>query len=330
LAEILITGAAGLIGTALCRALRGRHWNVRGMDIREPATTNPAHPSNRGHRYGDVRDPARLSEAVSGCRGIVHLGAVSRVAWAEADPGLCRAVNVGGTANVIRAALAAPTRPWIVFASSREVYGEPAELPVGEDHPLCPMNVYARSKVRGEQLVTEARDAGLRTAIVRFSSAYGSTCDHADRVVPAFCRAAAEGGCLRVCGLAHVFDFTHLEDTVQGVLAMIDAQEAGESDLPPVHLVTGKGTTLAELATLANQAGGLRARIVEAPQRTYDVARFVGDPERARRLLGWRATIAVGDGVRDLVERFAERAVRRGQAGAGVQAAGGLRAVAAS
>jgi nucleoside-diphosphate-sugar epimerase len=201
---------------------------------------------------------------------------------------------------------------------------------VSEDHPLRQMNVYARSKARGEELMDQAREAGLATATVRFSNVYGSVHDHADRVIPAFCRGAAEGGELVVCGREHVFDFTHLDDTVRGVLAIVDALEDGETGLPPIHLVSGVGTTLGRLATLANQAGGLRARISPGPERDYDVARFVGDPERAQRLLGWRATVDVEDGVRKLVKRFARMPARRALPDLASSAADRHRRIAAS
>jgi hypothetical protein len=86
--------------------------------------------------------------------------------------------------------------------------------------------------------------------------------------------------------------------------------EGGEAGLPPLHLVTGIVTTLAQLAALANQAGAQRARIVEAPERYYDVAHFVADPKRARRPLDWGATLSAEDGVRDLVGEFNKRAIR--------------------
>src|SRR5690606_18739564 len=177
--------------------------------------------------------------------------AVSRVIWGERDPALCRATNEGGTRNVLHAALASPRRPWIVFASSREVYGEPDALPVGEDAPLRPVNVYGETKIAGERLLEEARGAGLATAIVRLSNVYGSVHDHVDRVVPAFARSALAGDPLRIDGAEHTFDFTHIDDTARGIAAVIDALEAGERRLPAIHLLTGVPTTLGELASAA-------------------------------------------------------------------------------
>ena len=101
-----------------------------------------------------------------------------------------------------------------------------------------------------------------------------------------------------------MFDFTHLDDTLRGIAAVIDALEGGETALPPIQLVTGQPTTLGALAELASAAGGGRSRIVTAPSRDYDVSRFHGDPSLAHRLLGWRAAISIEDGVRRLVADF--------------------------
>lgn len=295
MAQILVTGSEGLVGTALCGTLEAEGHEVVQFDLKRSAY---------GHAPEDVRDRDRVAVAVNGCAGIIHLAAVSRVVHGERDPIKCRQINVEGTRNVLSAAASAPSRPWVMFASSREVYGEPEELPVAEDAPLRPVNVYGRSKAEGERWVQAARDQGVATAIVRFSNVYGSTQDHSDRVVPAFARAATTGEPMRVDGGDHTFDFIHLSDTVRGVVAVVEMLEAGERRLPPIHLLTGQGTTLRALAQIAKQAGGNRSLVYEAPERIYDVARFIGDPTRSRDLLGWSAKIAVQEGVAALVIDF--------------------------
>lgn len=284
---ILITGSEGLVGTALAARLRSLDLGVRTLDLRDP------HPAGRG----DVRDPEVVRRAVSGCSGIVHLAAVSRVVWGERDPALCRATNVGGTRRLLEAALAAPARPWLIFASSREVYGQPASLPVDEDAPLAPINVYGHTKVAGEHLVAEARGLGLRAAVVRLSNVYGSPADHHDRVIPAFVRAAVRGHALRVDGPDHTFDFTHVDDTARGIAALAELLARGESPPPPIHLLTGRPTTLGEAAALAVELAGTRAPLVTAPPREFDVARFHGDPARARRWLGWEPRVPLREGL---------------------------------
>lgn len=294
MSRILITGGAGLVGTGLTPALLHAGHEVTHLDL-----------GVTGVAQGDVRDAVRVRQALEEVDGIVHLAAVSRVIWGEQDPDLCKSTNVDGTRTVLAAAVESPRRPWVLMASSREVYGEPAELPVAEDAPLVPVNVYGRTKIAGESLVFEARSHGLDTAIARLSNVYGSIHDHADRVIPAFARASARGTQLRVDGRDHTFDFTHLDDTVRGLARMVELLDAGESRLPPIHLLTGAPTTLGELADLAVALGDRGASIREAPPRSYDVARFVGDPTRARELLGWSARIPLREGLSRLIADFA-------------------------
>ena len=286
---VLLTGSAGLVGTALADHLRRRGLHVRTLDLRDPDA--PA----------DVRDLEAVRWAMSGCTGVIHLAAVSRVIWGERDPEACRATNVGGTRLVLEAALASSARPWLIFASSREVYGEPLNFPVTEDAALAPINVYGRTKITGERLVDEARGLGLRTAVVRLSNVYGSPADHPDRVVPAFARAAARGLPLRVDGPDHTFDFTHVDDTARGITLLAHLLEHDPTPPPPIHFLTGTPTTLGALATLAVELAGTRAPIVTAPPRSFDVARFYGDPTRARRLLGWAPQVPLREGLARLI-----------------------------
>ena len=290
--RILVTGSEGLVGRALRAALEARGDGTVGLDLR-------AAESERG----DVRRTSRVRAAMAGCRGVVHLAAVSRVIWAERAPDACRRTNIQGVRHVLEAAAAQPAPPWVLFASSREVYGQPRRLPATEDTPPAPVNVYGRSKVAGERLVEAARAGGLRAATVRLSNVYGSTLDHADRVVPAFARAVVEGSPIRIDGADCTFDFTHVDDTVRGLAAAIGRLEAGERP-PPVHLLTGTPTTLRELASLAMSVAGRTVPVREAPPRPFDVARFHGDPSRAREVLGWEPRVSLRAGLGRLVRDF--------------------------
>jgi nucleoside-diphosphate-sugar epimerase len=290
---ILVTGAAGLIGRGLCARLRAEGLAVREFDIaRAPAE--------------DTRDRAALAAALKDVQGVIHLAAVSRVVWGERDPALCRAVNVEALNGLVELSLAGE-RPWLVFASSREVYGQPDRLPVAEDAPLRPMNTYARTKVEGEVVTQAAAAAGLAANICRFSSVFGCPLDHADRVVMAFAGAAARGGVMSVEGAGHTFDFTALDDAVEGLWRLTQATMAGER-LPPVHFVSGQGTTLGELAQMAADRALAEVTIKEAPARTFDVAHFVGDPARARALLGWSARADLGAELSKLIAALHARA----------------------
>jgi UDP-glucose 4-epimerase len=290
-ARILVTGAEGLIGTALKRVLTKTGYEVIELDLCSEAV----------EFRGDVRDPKALSRALADCSGVVHLAALSRVEWSEREPSTCWSTNVEGTKAVVTAAR--ERGQWVLFASSREVYGKATQLPATEETPLAPMNIYGRSKVAGEQLVAAAGADGLPVGIVRLSNVYGRTTDHVDRVVPAFARAAAYGTPLRVDGAAHTFDFTHVDDVVRGLIGVIEQLGMGEST-PPIHFVSEQPTTLHELAKLAVTLARSDSPIVFGPERTYDVARFHGCGERARRILRWEPQVALSDGVERLISDF--------------------------
>lgn len=291
--RILITGSSGLVGTALASVLAKRGEDLQLLDV-----------AASGDAEGDVRDLDRVRSAVDESDGIVHLAAVSRVVWGERDPELCWATNVGGLRNVLESAAASPRKPWVVFASSREVYGQPESLPATEDAPLRPVNVYGRSKVEGELLVEEARHDGVRACTIRLSNVFGSVHDHADRVVPAFARAAALGAELRVDGLGHTFDFTHIDDVTRGIVALLRLLAAGGSPPAPIHFASGRATTLEELANLAVRLGQAGSSIRPAAPRDFDVTRFVGDPARAKAVLGWQPRVRLEDGLAQLIQAF--------------------------
>ncbi len=296
--RILVTGSEGLVGKGLCRALARPGVTVEGLDL-----------AALGRERGDVRDAGRVRSAAAECEGIVHLAAVSRVVWGEQDPDRCWETNVGGLRHVLDAAESSPRRPWLLFASSREVYGQSERLPATEDAPLRPINTYGRAKVEGERMVQAARDRGLCVAIVRLSNVYGRTDDHPDRVIPSFAKAAVTGGLLRVDGRDNTFDFTHLEDTVRGILAICERLASGGRALPPIHLLTGRPTSLGRLGDLVVRLSGGRAEVRCAEPRSYDVSRFYGSPDRARELLGWSARIGIEQGVARLIEAFRQEAL---------------------
>lgn len=236
--------------------------------------------------------------------GIIHLAAISRVVWGEAQPDLCHLVNVGGTLNVLEHALQAGSRPWVIHASSREVYGQALSFPVTEDDPIRPVNHYARSKAAAEYACQAYQAAGLNVAVVRFSSVYGDVLDHEDRVVPAFCRAAVEGKPLRVDGMDTVVDLTHARDVADAVCRIAFLLQHEGRGYPVMHLTSGQGTRLTTLAQMVADAAGGTQEITLAPPREYDVSQFYGATYRAFAMIGWKPSTPLDLGIKRLVDDF--------------------------
>jgi len=280
--RILITGSSGLV------------VDVIRFDILASA-----------EGYGDITAAGHVRRAIKSCDGVIHLGAVSRVIAGERDPEKCWSVNVGGLQNLLDALVkrsgTASLRPWLIFASSREVYGRPDHLPADEDTPLCPVNIYGRSKVAGEQMVEAAARTGLRAAIVRLSNVYGSAGDHVDRVIPAFVRAAIAGAPLQVEGADQTFDFTHIDDVSRGIVKLAAMLADGASPPAPIHFVTGTPVTLGQLAAITVSLAQSSSPIRHAPPRDFDVAQFYGSPGRALSVLDWVPEIALEQGLARLI-----------------------------
>jgi nucleoside-diphosphate-sugar epimerase len=293
--KILITGSSGLIGSALKNALEALEIDVIGHDIKMEYD----HPD-----YGDILHPLPLFTKINQVDGIVHLAAVSRVIDGEKNPALCWKTNVEGTQNITKSALESEKRPWMIYASSREVYGEQSELPVKETAILRPLNIYGHSKLESEQTIVRAQQKGLVGCIVRFSNVFGSVYDHADRVVPAFCRAAAEGSPIRVEGRDNLFDFTYIDDVIQGLISLIRLLSSKNESFLPIHLTRGVGVTLNEIAQIAQKASDYPISIIDGPSRSFDVSRFYGDTTHAQNVLNWKACVPVEEGMHRLINQF--------------------------
>jgi UDP-arabinose 4-epimerase len=175
--RILVTGGAGFIGSHACKALAAAGFLPVAFD-----------DLSRGHAEfvrwgplvkGDILDAEALDAAFAQHRpgAVIHFAALAYVGESMSQPLAYYRVNVGGHINVLEAMLRHRVRT-IVFSSSCATYGIPEELPIAESAPQRPINPYGRSKLAGEQILTDARAAeGLRVAMLRYFNAAGADPD---------------------------------------------------------------------------------------------------------------------------------------------------------
>lgn len=288
--KVFITGSAGFLGTRLTEFLTTRGVIVCGYDIK----TNPD---------DDVRDGVRLAQAIRDFApdGVLHLAAMSRVEDGFLRPQECVEINVGGITNALEAIRALPeaARPWFVFSSSREVFGEAKKLPVTEKSPRVPMNIYGVTKFSGE-LLTEhyAHNYGLKTRVLRFSNAYTSAHDRLNRVVPKFILQALRGEPITVHGGNQIFDFVYLDDTVSGIIACMQELHTSKLSYNDFNLVTGKKTAIKNLVRHIITLTGSASTMTLHPPRQYDVAHFWGSPAKAHTVLRWKASHSIVEGLK--------------------------------
>jgi nucleoside-diphosphate-sugar epimerase len=307
--NVLITGGAGFIGSSLTKRLIGEDIQVTVVD-RVLKPRNLKQVLNRiTYIQGDTTDPMLMREAFKRrIDGVVHLAAVSRVVWGENDPRSCVEVNEGGTRNILESIRRSDLRPWFIFGSSREVYGESPSLPVCEWFPRQPMNIYGRTKVAGEDLVRQyTQDLGLRSLILRYSNVYGNEHDIMDRVLPRFIHSALTGLPIEVHGGRQLIDFTHINDTVEATMKAMGYLESKTAPfIDDLHVCPGVGTTLQAAIGIISECLGKALDVTYMKERTYDVNKFVGDPTKSKETLGFRAKILPEEGISRTIDLYKE------------------------
>lgn len=291
--KIMITGSSGFIGTDLKILLEKQGIEVVSYDLKD-------NPPN------DTRDFNHLAEKIKGVEGVIHLAAVSRVKVAYENPLECVNTNVGGTINVLEAARTSSLKPWVIFASSREVFGESRPLPATEETPRHPMNVYGIAKIAGEDLCKIfSKDYGLKTRVLRFSNVYTSANDQMDRVIPKFILQALKNEDIFINGTGEeVFDFTYIDDTVRGIWGCVQEIQKSEQMYNDFILSTGNPTSLKELAELIVKTVGSKSQIRYSEGRSYDVSKFYADPAKAKQILGFEPNMKLKDGIENVVKKF--------------------------
>jgi UDP-glucose 4-epimerase len=285
LEKVVVTGGAGFVGSHLVdRLLADSHAQVVVIDnLSRGRLSNLArHQANPRLQIvdGDIRDAALVTEIVRGADLVFHLAAQATVMGAVQDLDYSFTTNVVGTFNVLRESAAAKVGR-VVFASSREVYGEPIELPVDEGQPLLAINFYGASKLVGEAYCRAFRRAsGLDTVILRISNAYGPR-DYG-RVIPLWVDQAASGIDLQVYGGKQVLDFVWVDQVVDAMLSAA----ASDGALPPINVGSGTGTKLMDLARRIRLLSGGRGQIQIVSARPMEVVQYVARIDRMRQLLG--------------------------------------------
>ena len=299
--NILITGSSGLIGSAIIPLLETDGHVIRGFDIRPPPSKN-----NTSFIVEDITDSKARQQAIKDIDGIIHLAAVSRVLDAENDPEKCFDINVKGTMSLLSDLAKQDNPPWIIYGSSREVYGSAPTMPVSEEQFLKPVNIYAESKVTSESLMRNYARLTNRSAIIfRFSNVYGSIHDHATRVIPAFVRASVTGNGIRIDGENHTFDFTHVDDTARAIRAAVEhIEDESLTGIETINVVSGKGTTLKQLANLVKSISGEEIPITRGKPRDFDVDHFIGDPSHMENVLGICCDTPLSTGIERLMNDY--------------------------
>ena len=304
--RILVTGAAGFLGSHLCdRLLRDGH-QVLGMDnLLTGSLANLAHLD--GHaRFAFVKHDVTNQIDVSGSLdGVFHLASPASPIDYLALPIQTLKVGSLGTHKALGVAKAKKAR--FLLASTSEVYGDPLVHPQTEDYwghvnPIGPRGVYDEAK-RFAEAMTMAyhRHHGVDTRIVRIFNTYGPRMRALDgRVVSNFIVQALKGEALTVYGDgSQTRSFCYVDDLIDGIVRLF---ERGDAD--PTNVGNPDEFTVRQLAEQVLRLTGSRSTVVERPLPVDDPRQRRPDITRARTMLGWQPSIALEDGLRRTITHF--------------------------
>jgi UDP-glucuronate 4-epimerase len=311
---ILITGAAGFIGSHLAERLCARGDEVVGLDNFDPFYGRAVKEANlaalrRGRPFslieGDIRDPAALGRAFSPRRPdlVVHLAALAGVRPSLAEPARYADVNVTGTQRLVDAAAAHGVRR-LVFASSSSVYGLDSLPPFKESDPcLQPVSPYASTKRAGELLLFVAHHLyALDVTCLRFFTVFGPR-QRPDLAIHKFARLIAAGQPIELYGDGSSSrDYTFIDDIIDGVVAAIDQANGVKPDYRIYNLGGSRTTTLLQLVELLGQALGKTPRVEWRPEQPGDMKRTLADVTLSARALGYAPHVSMQDGLRRFVD----------------------------
>ena len=302
----LVTGGAGFIGSHVCERLLKLGHAVWAFDDLNAFYSVDLKRSNlrdlqalaRPFEFvqGDLTDRASLDELFASVKfdQVIHLAARAGVRPSLEEPALYQRVNVEGTVNLLEAARHRGVKKFIV-ASSSSVYGVNSKVPFSETDAIrTPISPYAASKLACEALGHVYHHVyGLDIVMLRFFTVYGPR-QRPDLAIHKFARLIRSGQPIPVFGDgSSARDYTYISDILQGVMACTDKDFGYEI----FNLGESQTVKLNRLIELLEEVLGKKARIDRLPSQAGDVPLTCADISKAQRLLGYRPTVTIEQGI---------------------------------
>jgi UDP-glucose 4-epimerase len=304
---VLVTGAAGFIGSTLCRTLLSSGRRVVGYD-----------DLSRGRREflppgmplveGDIRDGTRMRDTVEAAAPdlVVHLAAMHFIPDCIARPADTMDVNVEGTRRVLDSCRGSSVRR-VVVASTGAVYA-PSDAPCHEERTsIGPLEVYGESKLAAEQLVANfQRETGVSATVLRLFNAIGRN-ETNPHVVPHIFESVRASDTIRLGNVAPRRDYIDTRDIADAILASAE----GPDGLSVFNVGTGVAWSVQDIVERLAQVLGrdLKIESETARKRTTERMLLVADPDSIRRATGWTPRFRLEESLSDLVRFYGLRSV---------------------
>ena len=299
MANYLVTGGAGFIGSHLAEELARRGEHVRVVDnLITGKRQNLAHVPSAEFLEGDLADLDVARRAVQGIDYVLHQAAIPSVPRSVQDPITSNRANIDASLNVLVAARDAGVKR-VVYAGSSSAYGNTPTLPKVETMATAPLSPYALQKLVAEQYCQMFTSLyGLETVTIRYFNVFGPRQDPSSPysgVISLFISALCDARQPTIYGDGeHTRDFTYVANVVDGVLRACTADRAsGEV----INVATGGRISLNTLFKTIRGLVGANIEPIYAELRPGDVKDSQADISKARRILGYQPTVSFEDGL---------------------------------
>ena len=299
MANYLVTGGAGFIGSHLTEELVRRGHRVRVADsLITGKRSNIAHIEGIEFLEGDMADLEFARKAVAGCDYVLHQAAIPSVPRSVQDPITSNRANIDASLNILVAARDGGVKR-LVYAGSSSAYGDTPTLPKVETMATAPLSPYALQKLVAEQYCQMfTRLYGLETVTIRYFNVFGPRQDPSSPysgVISLFISALCEGRQPTIYGDGeHTRDFTYVANVVDGVLrACTAAGASGEV----INVATGGRISLNTLFKTIHDLVDARVEPIYAAPRPGDVKDSQADISKARRVLGYKPIVSFEEGL---------------------------------
>lgn len=309
--KVLVTGAAGFIGSHLVEALARDGAEVRAF-VRYNSRNDYGwlEQLEEGLRdeveifRGDLANPEAVTNALRDRDTVFHLGALIPIPYSYQHPREFVEANVVGTLNVLEACRRDPVRR-LVHTSTSEVYGTAMRVPIDEEHPLNAQSPYAATKIGADQLALSFwRSFETPVVVARPFNTFGPR-QSARAVIPTLITQALAREDVELGSTHPTRDFLYVEDLTRGFERCAEA-DGVEGEV--INLGSGSEISIADLAEEVFRLVGREASLSFSEDRARppksEVERLLADTAKAERLLGWKPEVGLEEGLRRTIEWF--------------------------
>ena len=310
--RVLVTGAAGFIGSHLTEALAQAGAEVRAFvrynsrnDYGWLEQLDPTLRDEVEIFRGDLANPEAVANAIRDRDTIFHLGALIPIPYSYQHPREFVEANVVGTLNVLEACRREPVRR-LVHTSTSEVYGTAERVPIDELHPLNAQSPYAATKIAADQLALSYRRSFETPVVVaRPFNTFGPR-QSARAVIPTLITQALARDEVELGSTHPTRDFLYVEDLARGLARCAEA-EGVEGEV--INLGRGEEISIGDLANLVSRLVERDVSITFSETRARppasEVERLLADRGKAKRLLGWEPEVTFEDGLQRTIDWLA-------------------------